>query len=90
MKFKNLHALKAALLSAAILSVNICLASSQSNREPLKDGWLYLQGDISSIWEAVRPEVNVPIWSEVTLPHCFNATDAVDPELNYYQGVGWY
>ena len=26
----------------------------------------------------------------ITLPHCFNAEDAVDPDLNYYQGPGWY
>ncbi|HWS00019.1 MAG TPA: glycoside hydrolase family 2 TIM barrel-domain containing protein, partial [Prolixibacteraceae bacterium] len=27
---------------------------------------------------------------DVTLPHCFNASDAVDPDVNYYQGPGWY
>jgi len=32
----------------------------------------------------------VPIWQQVTLPHCFNAEDAVDPDINYYQGAGWY
>ena len=32
----------------------------------------------------------VPIWQKVTLPHCFNAEDAVDPDVNYYQGPGWY
>src|SRR5208282_364865 len=26
----------------------------------------------------------------VTLPHCFNAGDAVDPDEAYYQGPGWY
>ena len=34
--------------------------------------------------------VEQPIWTKVTLPHCFNAEDAVDPDLNYYQGPGWY
>ena len=28
--------------------------------------------------------------AKVTLPHCFNAEDAVDPDVNYYQGPGWY
>jgi beta-galactosidase len=36
-----------------------------------------------------NPE-SVPLWEKVTLPHCFNATDAVDPDVNYYQGPGWY
>jgi beta-galactosidase len=26
----------------------------------------------------------------VSLPHCFNARDAVDPDTRYYQGPGWY
>ena len=61
----------------------------------LTDNWLYLRGDIGNIWEAVRPaspgtSESVPLWTPVTLPHCFNATDAVDPDLNYYQGPGWY
>lgn len=61
----------------------------------LTDNWEYLKGDLGGIWEAVRPfspgnPETVPIWQKVTLPHCFNAEDAVDPDLNYYQGPGWY
>ena len=26
----------------------------------------------------------------MTLPHCFNARDSVDPDRPYYQGPGWY
>lgn len=61
----------------------------------LIDNWTFLRQDISSIWEAVRPvrpgqpEAS-PIWQKVTVPHCFNAEDAVDPDVNYYQGPGWY
>ncbi|PZP49171.1 MAG: glycoside hydrolase family 2, partial [Pseudopedobacter saltans] len=33
---------------------------------------------------------SVPIWSKVSLPHCVNAEDAVDPDVNYYQGPMWY
>jgi beta-galactosidase len=29
-------------------------------------------------------------WTPVELPHCFNARDAVDPDVRYYQGPGWY
>lgn len=61
----------------------------------LTENWEYLKGDLGGIWEAVRlaspgnPET-VPVWQKVTLPHCFNAEDAVDPDVNYYQGPGWY
>lgn len=65
------------------------------NKQRLNDDWLFLQSDLGSIWEAVRPAVKgasetVPLWNKVTLPHCFNAEDAVDPDKNYYQGPGWY
>ena len=36
-----------------------------------------------------QPET-VPLWQTVSLPHCFNAEDCVDPDVNYYQGPGWY
>lgn len=29
-------------------------------------------------------------WEHVALPHCFNATDACDPDHGYYRGQGWY
>ncbi|MBD5284845.1 MAG: glycoside hydrolase family 2 protein [Bacteroides sp.] len=61
----------------------------------LTDDWVFLRQDIGNIWEAVRPYKSgnpeeYPLWQQVTLPHCFNAQDAVDPDLNYYQGPGWY
>jgi len=61
----------------------------------LNTGWEFLKGDLGSIWEGVRPFKTdapeaVPVWEKVTLPHCFNAEDAVDPYINYYQGPGWY
>lgn len=59
----------------------------------LTEGWEFLRSDLGGIWEAVRPgnaSEGVPLWSKVTLPHCFNAQDAVDPDVNYYQGPGWY
>ena len=30
------------------------------------------------------------MWTKVEVPHCFNAFDAVDPDVPYYQGPGWY
>lgn len=61
----------------------------------LNAGWEFLKHDLGGIWEAVRPiglgnPESVPLWENVNLPHCVNATDAVDPDVNYYQGPAWY
>jgi Beta-galactosidase/beta-glucuronidase len=66
-----------------------------SHKIRLNDNWEFLKSDLGNVWEAVRPASigspeMVPIWEKVTVPHCFNATDAVDPNVNYYQGPGWY
>ena len=72
-----------------------CLYAQQETKIRLNDNWKFLKGDLGGIWEAVRPvkegnPESVPFWENVTLPHCFNASDAVDPDVNYYQGPGWY
>jgi beta-galactosidase len=61
----------------------------------LNDNWEFVKQDLGGVWEAVRPAKagnpeTLPFWTKVTLPHCFNALDAVDPDVNYYQGPGWY
>ncbi|MBD1427465.1 alginate lyase family protein [Sphingobacterium arenae] len=61
----------------------------------LSHGWEFVRGDLGDIWEGVRPAPNgapetLPIWENVVLPHSYNATDAVHPEKNYYQGPAWY
>lgn len=65
------------------------------NKQRLINNWSYLKGDLGGVWEAIRPvkdgnPESVPLWQDVKLPHCFNALDAVDPDVNYYQGPGWY
>ncbi|MFA9479976.1 glycoside hydrolase family 2 TIM barrel-domain containing protein [Phycisphaerales bacterium AB-hyl4] len=60
----------------------------------LTDGWTHYRGTLGGPWEVWRERVygnhfNVP-WHAVTLPHCFNASDGVDPDTTYYQGPGWY
>ncbi|MDC7232833.1 MAG: glycoside hydrolase family 2 TIM barrel-domain containing protein [Spirochaetales bacterium] len=61
----------------------------------LNEGWEFYKGDLGGIWESCRPaEKGTPedalIWEDVTLPHCFNSHDCVDPDVPYYQGAGWY
>lgn len=83
------------MLFGAMLLSNVQAKIPVQQKTRLTNGWSFLRQDISSIWEAVRPvrpgqpEAS-PIWQDVALPHCFNAEDAVDPDVNYYQGPGWY
>jgi beta-galactosidase len=82
------------LILLTVLSCSTTQAQTK-DQSRLNTGWEYLKGDLGGIWEAVRsvgkgnPE-SVPTWQPVVLPHCFNARDAVDPDVNYYQGPGWY
>ncbi|MDE6865538.1 MAG: DUF4982 domain-containing protein [Alistipes sp.] len=87
------------LLVAALLSVGASVQASSripaDARRRLAAGWEFVRQDIGGVWEAMRPveagkPESVPLWQPVTLPHCFNAEDAVDPDVNYYQGPGWY
>ena len=84
-------------ISTFLLSLLGTFASSSGlivaqSSQRLSDGWEYHQGSLGSTWEIWRGEAasdNVD-WTSVTLPHCFNARDAVDPDTRYYQGPGWY
>jgi len=85
--------LKRNLLLILLILCSPLLHAQSSKR--LIQNWEYLKGDLGGIWEAVRPvkegnPESVPVWEKVNLPHCFNAHDAVDPDVNYYQGPGWY
>jgi beta-galactosidase len=67
-------------------------ACGAESRQRLSGAWEFYQGDLGSTWEIWRGDKatdNVP-WTPVSLPHCFNARDAVDPDIRYYQGPGWY
>lgn len=81
------------ILLAVFFIVTQTAYGQQSVR--LNTCWEFLQQDLGGIWEAVRPvsaggPESVPLWQNVSLPHCFNSRDAVDPDVNYYQGAGWY
>ena len=79
-----------------VLLMVICVHASPAQlKMRLIDDWEFLKQDLGGIWEAVRPvgkgaPESVPLWQKVSLPHCVNATDAVDPDVNYYQGPSWY
>ncbi|WP_244226624.1 glycoside hydrolase family 2 protein [Paenibacillus protaetiae] len=61
----------------------------------LTEGWEHYKGSLGGVWEVWRELklqqtlYHLP-WEAVTLPHSFNAFDAVDPDVQYYQGQGWY
>jgi len=81
------------ILVAIFLIAANTIQAQQSTR--LTGGWEFLKQDMGGIWETVRPvkqgnPESVPLWQKVTLPHCVNAEDAVDPDVNYYQGPAWY
>ena len=62
-----------------------------SNTRRLLTGWDHHRGSLGGPWEAWRKaNDDANSWSRVELPHCFNAFDAVDPDVPYYQGPGWY
>ena len=87
--------MKRILILSIILITSFTLKSNAQQSKRLNNNWEFLKSDLGGIWEAVRPEKegspeSVPAWTKVNLPHCFNAEDAVDPDVNYYQGPGWY
>ena len=89
---RSFSSLALSLLLAFALPV---MRSSATDVKPLSGGWQFIRQDMANAWEVFRPvqsgkPESVPLWTDVVLPHCFNATDAVEPYSNYYQGAGWY
>lgn len=82
--------------SQLIIAAFICLPTLHAQQTTrLNNGWQFLKQDLGSVWEAVRPikagdPESLPLWTDISLPHCVNAEDAVDPAGNYYQGPAWY
>ena len=59
----------------------------------LAGGWQFVRGPLggaAEVW-AAAPREDIR-WENVTVPHCFNGRDAVDPDpaRHFYQGPGWY
>lgn len=70
-----------------LLAQNIATSNS-AVVQTLTSGWEFLKDSLAGPWEAWTDQSNP--WSKITVPHCFNAMDACDPEIPYYQGAGWY
>src|SRR5258706_12752749 len=79
-----------ALLIAGIFLCIQSLCAQVATR--LNDNWEFIRRDLGGPWEAVRKvgQESISSWQKVRLPHCVNAEDAVDPDINYYQGPAWY
>lgn len=78
------------LLLIAVMGIN--LNAQIGKRERLISGWEFYKSDLAHPWEALRTgrPAELPVWESVTLPHCYNALDGVDPDVAYYQGPAWY
>jgi beta-galactosidase len=63
------------------------LAAGQFQR--LDEGWQFYRGSLNGL-EQVWELGTARAWEQVTLPHCWNAMDACDPDVSYYRGQGWY
>jgi len=89
-----LQSASAALAGRVIASATpLAAAETAATDRRLTTGWEFHHGTLGGIWEAWRGKAaasdDAP-WEKVTVPHCFNAFDAVDPEHAYYEGPGWY
>ena len=67
-------------------------ASTPTNSpQRLTSGWEFHPQDLGGAWDVWRTDPgNDLVWQSVSLPHCFGARTAVDPELPHYEGAGWY
>ena len=96
--FQRLRLLLAGLfvattIRAAEAEVSVMRPADWQDRTTLTSGWQFVRKDLGGVWETLRSKdraLDLPAWSTVELPHCYNATDAVDPDGAYYQGPAWY
>ena len=81
--------------SLLLLLIGVAIGLKAQQTQRLTNNWQFIRQDLGNIWEGVRPipdggPESVPLWDTVSLPHCYNAFDAVNPDVNYYQGPAWY
>src|SRR5678815_1084543 len=80
-----------AIVAATVLNKASFVSAQQSPINQRLSAWEYRRGNLGGPWEAWRKaNDDANVWTKVDMPHCFNAFDAVDPDVPYYQGPGWY
>jgi beta-galactosidase len=89
-------------LKTSLLATGVTLVSAQAHAidahatsnpvsAKLTTGWEYYRGSLGGVWDVWREDMaESTVWKRVTIPHCFNAYDAVDPDQSFYEGPGWY
>ncbi|MEO0472540.1 MAG: glycoside hydrolase family 2, partial [Bacteroidota bacterium] len=79
------------LLSRLIFTWIFCAPILALSQIQSLDNWQFAQREFGGMWDVWR-EISYEgeVWKPVSIPHCFNAEDAVDPDVKYYQGEGWY
>lgn len=84
--------MKRSLFFLLIIFYSLNISAQQKTR--LINNWDFVKHDLGGAWEAVRyfgkTIGEILSWTKVNLPHCYNSTDAVDPDEKYYQGAAWY
>jgi beta-galactosidase len=81
-----------ALLSPPLRAIAMQSQSAEGtavSSKRLDTGWEFRRGPTDGIWEVWRSEEN-DLWQPTSLPHCFNGSDACDPDQPYFRGQGWY
>lgn len=73
--------------SLLLLLIGVAIGLKAQQTQRLTNNWQFIRQDLGNIWEGVRPipdggPESVPLWDTVSLPHCYNAFDAVNPDVN--------
>jgi len=85
-----LQATSTTVLASTLLN-RLTIASTEPVVSRRLIEWEYRRGNLGGPWEAWRKaNDDANVWTKVDVPHCFNASDSVDPDVPYYQGPGWY
>lgn len=91
MSYLNVNKASLLLLFACVVTIPV----TAQVKTCIDSHWQFVRQDMANAWEVLRPAQygkpeHVPLWQDVSLPHCYNAEDGVDPDVNYYQGPAWY
>ena len=91
MSYLNVNKASLLLLFACVVTIPV----TAQVKTCIDSHWQFVRQDMANAWEVLRPAQygkpeHVPLWQDVSLPHCYNAEDGVDSDVNYYQGPAWY